>query len=300
MTIPDYQSIMLPLLHFAGDGKVHSIHDAYSAMADYFRLSDEERKALLPSGKQKVIENRVSWARTYLVKAGLLYSPKRGCFQITETGQSFLSTNPQRLTIEELRKYEGFKEFRYGQERQKNKTETMSRIQTPEEILERTVDEMQQELAQELLSKIMDCTPGFFERLVVDLLVRMGYGGSRREAGQVLGCSGDGGIDGIIKEDKLGLETIYIQAKRWEQSVGRPEIQRFVGALQGVKARRGVFITTSYFTQDAWNYANNIETRIVLIDGQQLAELMIEHNLGVSTVETYTVKRIDSDYFLDE
>lgn len=299
MAIPDYESIMVPLLRYASDGEVHRLHDAYEAMADYFELSEDERRQLLPSGTQKVMYNRVGWARFYLVKAGLLHSPKRGHFQITAAGRELLSSNPQRLTKGDLRSFGSFREYEATLDGQEV-VAVPTQPQTPEEILEQVIEEIQQNLAQELLARIKECTPDFFEQLVVDLLVRMGYGGSRREAGEVLGRSRDGGIDGIIKEDKLGLDTIYVQAKRWEGSVGRPEIQRFVGALQGVRARRGVFITTSYFTQDAVEYANNIETRVVLIDGQQLASLMIEYGLGVSTVETYTIKRLDSDYFLED
>ncbi len=299
MAIPDYQSIMLPLLRLAGDGNICHIHDAYSGMVELFALTAEEKRTLLPSGKQKVIDNRVGWARTYLVKAGLLQSSKRGYFQITAAGQAFLKTNAETLTVDDLSAYDSFNEFMNGRNTQKEKPRSSDQTQTPEEVLEQATEEMQQDLAQELLSKIKECTPDFFEHLVVDLLVSMGYGGSRKEAGEVIGRSGDGGIDGIIKEDKLGLDTVYLQAKRWEGSVGRPDIQRFVGALQGVRARRGVFLTTSHFTPDAKDYVRNIEARVVLLDGQQLASLMIEHGLGVSTVGTYTVKRIDSDYFLD-
>lgn len=300
MAIPDYQSIMLPLLRFARDGKVHSIHEAYAAMAEYFGLSDEERRKLLPSGKQKVIDNRVGWARTYLVKAGLLHSPKRGYFSITPEGQAFLQTNPTSLTNEDLRQYESFRAFLNQPSRRDRPVPSLAQDKTPEERLEEIVEELRQNLAQELLAKIKECSSDFFEALVVDLLLKMGYGGSRKEAGEVLRRSRDGGIDGIVKQDRLGLDTIYIQAKRWEGPVGRPVVQEFVGALHGVKAKRGVLLTTSYFTQDAKDYASSIETRVVLIDGEELASLMIEHDLGVTTVDTYTVKRIDSDYFVDE
>lgn len=229
---------------------------------------------------------------------------KQGYFQITEAGQALLKTNPQALTKDDLLRYEGFKEFLDSPSRPKPKAKAKATAaelpKTPEESLELIVENLKKGLAQELLERIKECTPDFFEQLVVDLLVKMGYGGSRKEAGEVLRRSRDGGIDGIIKQDKLGLDTIYVQAKRWENSVGRPEIQRFVGALQGVKARRGVFITTSNFTQDAEDYANSIETRVILIDGQQLASLMIEYDLGVATVDTYAVKRIDSDYFAED
>ena len=241
MAIPDYQSITFPLLRFAGDGNVRHIHDAHSAMVELFALSAEEKRTLLPSGKQKVIDNRVGWARTYLVKAGLLQSSKRGYFQITAAGQAFLKTNAETLTVDDLSAYDSFNEFMNRRNTQKKKPRSADQNQTPEEVLEQTTEEMQQDLAQELLSKIKECTPDFFEHLVVDLLVSMGYGGSRKEAGEVIGRSGDGGIDGIIKEDKLGLDTIYLQAKRWEGSVGRPNIQRFVGALQGVRARGECF-----------------------------------------------------------
>ena len=241
MAIPDYQSITLPLLRLAGDGNICHIHDAYSGMVELFALTAEEKRTLLPSGKQKVIDNRVGWARTYLVKAGLLQSSKRGYFQITAAGQAFLKTNAETLTVDDLSAYDSFNEFMNRRNTQKKKPRSADQNQTPEEVLEQTTEEMQQDLAQELLSKIKECTPDFFEHLVVDLLVSMGYGGSRKEAGEVIGRSGDGGIDGIIKEDKLGLDTIYLQAKRWEGSVGRPNIQRFVGALQGVRARGECF-----------------------------------------------------------
>lgn len=299
MAIPDYQSIMLPLLRFARDGKVHSIHEAYAAMAEYFGLSDEERRQLLPSGKQKVIDNRVGWARTYLVKAGLLHSPKRGYFSITPEGQAFLQTNPTSLTNEDLRQYESFRAFLNQPSRRDRPVPSLAQDKTPEERLEEIVEELRQNLAQELLAKIKECSSDFFEALVVDLLLKMGYGGSRKEAGEVLRRSRDGGIDGIVKQDRLGLDTIYIQAKRWEDLLGVLWCRNLWGSpwCQG-KAWRS--LTTSYFTQDAKDYASSIETRVVLIDGEELASLMIEHDLGVTTVDTYTVKRIDSDYFVDE
>jgi restriction system protein len=300
MPIPDYQTVMLPLLKFLVDGGEHSLREAIDSLADEFNLAETERAEMLPSGRQAIFNNRVAWARTYLKKAGLLDSTRRGFFRITERGGKVLSQKPSRIDIEFLEQFEEFVQFR-SIRKEKNHSEeavfpeTIS--QTPEELLESAYQKLREGLASELLQITKSCSPAFFEQLVVDLLVKMGYGGSRREAGQALGKSGDGGIDGIIKEDKLGLDIIYIQAKRWESSVGRPEIQKFAGALQGQRARKGIFITTSAFTKDAIDYANLIETKIILIDGARLTELMIDYGIGVATQAAYEIKRIDSDYF---
>jgi len=303
MAIPDYQTIMLPLLRFAGDGKVHSKHEAVEYLANEFKLTEEELKELLPSGKQGLFDNRVAWAKTYIKQARLIDSPKRGFFVITERGKKVLSENPKKIDVKHLERFPEFIEFRQrGKEKEKKEVgQQVAGVETnPEETLETAYQELQESLASDLLQNIKRCPPDFFERLVVDVLIKMGYGGSRKEAGQAIGRTGDEGIDGIIKEDKLGLDIIYMQAKRWENTVGRPEIQKFAGALQGQRAKKGIFITTSNFTKDALKYVNNIESKIILIDGPRLAELMIDHNVGVTPVASYEIKKIDTDYFIED
>ena len=302
MAIPDYQSFMLPLLKLAADGKEHSIREAVAVLSDGMNLSREERDALLPSGTL-IVYNRIGWARTYLRKAGLLEIPRRGYFAITQRGRDLLRENPSRVDVDLLSRYPEFEAFKTAHHEGATTAEESPPSQpftTPEEALEYGYLKIVESLADELLTMVRDCPPAFFERLVVDLLVTMGYGGSRREAGQILGKPGDAGVDGIIKEDKLGLDVIYVQAKRWDSVVGRPEIQKFAGALQGQKAHKGIFITTSGFSKDAVTFASSLENKVILIDGDRLAQLMIEHNLGVSTVATYDVKQLDSDYFAEE
>jgi len=302
MAIPDYQTTMLPLLRFAGDDQEHRFRDAVQTLADEFDLTEEERKELLPSGQQAIFNNRVGWARLYLVKAGLLEATRRGYFKITEQGHKVLTQKPERIDKKFLVQIPDFVKAweSIKGKRKPEKAESVPSETTPEESLESAYQELHDGLASELLEMVMQCPPDFFERLVVDVLIKMGYGGSRKEAGQAVGKTSDGGIDGIIKEDKLGLDIIYIQAKRWEGTVGRPEIQKFAGALQGQRARKGIFITTSYFTKDALKYVENIDTKIILIDGQRLAELMIAYNVGANTTAIYEVKKIDSDYFIEE
>lgn len=306
MAIPDYQTLMLPVLKLAADENEHRFSQAVEELADEFGLSTEERNELLPSGSQAVFNNRVGWARSYLKQAGLLASPKRGFFTITPRGIDQLATNPERIDISVLEQYPEFIEFK---NRKKDKSETEAQVETsteqestltPEDALASAYKKLRSALESEVLSSVKEATPSFFERLVVDLLVKMGHGGNRQDAGKALGKSGDGGIDGIINEDRLGLDVIYIQAKRWEGSVGRPEIQKFAGALQGQRARKGVFITTSSFTNEAKEYASLIESKIILIDGEHISRLMVEHNVGVSTVGQYEVKKLDSDYFDNE
>jgi len=301
MSIPDYQTVMLPLLQFASDKKDHSLKEAIEHLCNHFKMTPEERGVLLPSGTQEVINNRVGWARTYLKKASLVEDPKRGYFRITKRGEDFLDTKPKEITVKTLYQFQEFKEFHH-----KANDQTLVAVEqvesgfaTPEEALDYGFSKINESLAGDILESISACSPLFFEKLVVELLVKMGYGGSRQEAGEVLGKSGDEGIDGIIKEDKLGLDTIYIQAKRWQAVVGRPEIQKFVGALAGKRAKKGIFITTSWFTDEAEKYATNIESKVVLINGERLAQLMIENNLGVSTTKVIEVKRLDSDYFVE-
>jgi restriction system protein len=301
--IPDFQSLMLPLLKFASDGNEHSLREAINALADQFNLSSDERSELLPSGRQATFDNRVGWSRTYMKKAGLLASPRRGYFQITQRGQNVLAENPPFINIPFLRHFPEFIEFQLGQNKETEEitTVTDSELITPEESIEGAYQRARAGLAIELLQTVKDCSPEFFERLVVDLLLRMGYGGTRKDAGRAIGKSGDGGIDGIINEDRLGLDVVYIQAKRWDStSVGRPEIQKFAGALQGNRARKGIFLTTSTFNKDAYDFASRIDSKIVLMDGETIAQLMIDYGVGVATVATYDLKRIDSDYFSDE
>jgi restriction system protein len=302
MSIPDYQSIMLPLLKFSRDQKEHSLREAIETLAMEFSLSDDEKKALLPSGQQSIFDNRVGWARTYMKKAGLLETTKRGFFEITKRGLDTLKENPRDINVRYLKRYEEFLEF----QAKKNISDVNSESETienktPEESIEAEYAQLRENLAAELLNKVKECSPDFFERLVVDLLVRMGYGGSRIDAGKAVGKSGDGGIDGIIKEDRLGLDAVYIQAKRWDNAVvGKPEVQKFVGALQGQRARKGVFITTSTFTSGARDYVTNIDCKVVLLDGNELASLMIDNNIGVAPISRYEIKKIDADYFTDE
>lgn len=303
MPLPDYQTLMLPLLRFAEDGKEHSLRDAIEALALEFELTDAERRELLPSGQQEIFVNRVSWARTYLTKAALFQTPRRGYFQITSRGQEVLIQNPSRIDQNFLSQYSEFRDFKIRRgppQAETPESDAEDQAKTPVEALERAYQDLRAELAAGLLAQIKTIPPASFERLVVELLVKMGYGGSRQDAGRAIGKSGDEGIDGIIKEDRLGLDTIYIQAKRWDHTVGRPEIQRFAGALQGQRARKGIFITTADFSQEAEDYAGRIETKIVLIDGQSLAQMLIDHGIGVTVVASYEIKRLDQDYFTDQ
>ncbi|GAB1235413.1 restriction endonuclease [Ferrigenium sp. UT5] len=304
MAIPDFQMLMRPLLEFAKDGGSHTLAEARSHLASVFSLSQIELDELLPSGRQRRFDNRVAWAKVYLEQAGLLHSPKRGQFVITEEGKEFFPRSPQKITIAVLDQFEKFRIFRDSSKSGKEAKQTVSTEheseETPEELLEQSFQRIQGELAASVLEQVKNGSPAFFENLVVELLLKMGYGRNRVDAGKAIGKSGDEGIDGIISEDRLGLEAIYIQAKRWAGTVGRPEIQKFVGALHGKRARKGVFITTGVFSSDARDYVSHIDPRVVLIDGVQLAEYMIELNLGVSVKAAYEVKRIDTDFFTEE
>ena len=301
MSIPNYQEIMLPLLRLTADGQVHSFREATENLASEFKLTPVERQALLPSGAQPVFDNRVGWAKTYLIKAKLLESPRRSIFQITERGKKILSENPKQISATFLRQFDEFIEFvkpTKGDEESKGLDEIDQSQATPEEILDSAYQKIRKALAQDLLTKIKLSHPSFFERLVVELLVKMGYGGSIKDAGKATRFTNDEGIDGIIKEDKLGLDVIYVQAKRWDtQPVGRPEIQSFVGALDGQRANKGIFITTSRFADNAAAYVKTITKKVILIDGEQLANYMVDYGLGVSTFASYELKRIDNDYF---
>lgn len=303
MAIPDYQTCMLPFLRFLSDNTEHSIREAEESLAKHFNLTDAERGELLQSGQQGIFKNRIAWAKTYLKKACLVEIPRRGFSKITPRGLNVLEKNPNRIDGKFLEQFPEFMYYRdVAKETNEIKTdsvlpEIIPATATPEEAIELAYQGLRGQLAQDILAAVLSCSPTFFEQLVVDLLVKMGYGGSRRDAGERIGQTGDGGIDGIIKEDRLGLDAIFIQAKRWQGSVGRPEIQKFVGALLGKRARKGVFITTSWFTPDALEYVSQIDTKVVLINGKELAAFMIDFNLGVSESASYVVKRIDSDYF---
>jgi len=300
MAIPGYQDLMLSLLKLVSDGKEYSLREIIERLAEEFNLSEEERNEFLPSGRQRVFDNRVSWAKTYLSKAGLLESPKIGYIKISKVGKQFLADNPNldKLTNKDLLQFESFREF-ISRGNEENADSHID-LKTPTEIIEQKIQEVNEALADELLRKIKNSSPKFFEKLVIDLLLKMGYGGSEKEMAEVVGKSGDEGIDGTIKEDKLGLDVIYIQAKRWEGPVGRPEIQKFVGALAGKKAKKGVFFTTSTFTDESKNYVSHLEQKVVLIDGNKLADLMIKYNVGVSVEKIIEIKRIDSDYFEED
>lgn len=302
MSVPDFQTWFLPIIKRVADGEIHEMPTLYEQLADDLDLSGDDRAEVLPSGSQFTYRNRIAWARTYLKKAGLLEAPGRSKIRITELGKSVLANPPEKLNVSFLKKFPAFLEFHTAQPKAKKQDdeEGGDDEETPEEILDRVHRELSNQLVGELLDRIKAAPPEFFERLVVDLLLRMGYGGSREDAGKTVGKSGDGGIDGIINEDPLGLDTVCIQAKRWEGTVGRPVVQAFAGSLEGFRAKKGVLITTSSFSQDAVNYAQQIEKRIVLLDGARLARLMVQHNLGVSAVATYDLKKIDSDYFEDE
>ena len=305
MSIPDYQSLMLPLLELAADGQEHALRDAVEALSDRLGLTDAERAELLPSGSARVIASRVAWARTYLKQAGLLDSPRRGMFCITSLGRTLLAQKPARVDNAVLDQYESFRAFK-ARSKPDSEAESASSVanaatplveSTPEDAMAQAYERVRTQLEAELLEQVKSSSPSFFERLVVDLLVAMGYGGSRQDAGRALGKSGDGGIDGVIKEDRLGLDVIYLQAKRWEGIVGRPEIQKFAGALQGQRASKGVFITTSGYSKDAMDFAQAISSKIILIDGAMLTRLMVDFNVGVSRLGTYELKRVDTDYF---
>lgn len=301
MGVPDYQSIMLPLLKLTSDCEEHSLHELIEELSENFNLSDEDMKEFLPSGKQPVFDNRVGWARTYLKKAGLIEYKRRGYSNITERGLTVLKQKPEKITTKFLKQYPEFMEFHSKTNKKLDTKENYTEdSKTPIEILEDEYKTLNENLANDLIDQIKSCSPSFFENLVVDLLLKMGYGGSRADAGKAIGKTNDNGIDGIIKEDKLGLDVIYIQAKRWENTVGRPEIQKFAGALLGQQAKKGIFITTSDYSRNAREYVSNLDSKVILIDGEELTKLMIEHNVGVSTVNSYEIKRIDSDYFIEE
>lgn len=310
MAIPDYQSLMLPVLTNCADGNEHHIRSITEKVIADLSLSQEEKQALLPSGQQTVIENRIGWARTYLKKANLIESTKRAHVRLTLDGKKVLESNPARIDNHFLASFNSFSQWREESRTNNQQPEVLTQgnvseeteVTTPSERLEQAYAVLRSEITTDLLTQIKKGSPAFFESLVVDLLVRMGYGGSRSEAGRAIGRSGDGGIDGEIYEDRLGLDKIYIQAKRWDaNAVSRPDVQGFAGALLDKGARKGVFITTSRFTDEARSYVDRLRDRtIVLIDGRRLVELMLEFGLGVTVKQTYILHKIDQDYFDEE
>ncbi|YCA13493.1 restriction endonuclease [Bacillus sp. AK128] len=300
MAVPDSQALMLPILKILEDGKVHLLKDLYRQLAEDIRLSEADKNELLPSGAERKFNNRVRWAKTYLEKGGLIRTVSKARYVITKRGREVLASNPNLINVYPL-EFDEQNQFSSisDQELLEESSTTTFQItenDTPEEILEKSYHRMREELSTELLRMIKECSPEFLE-MVVDLLLAMGYGGTKEDVGQAIGRRGDEGIDGIIKEDKLGLETIYIQAKRWNNTIGRPDIQAFAGSLEGQRAKKGVFITTSKFSTEAKDYVQNINKKIALIDGEWLVQLMIEYGLGVLECKRFVVKRINKDYF---
>jgi restriction system protein len=301
MAIPDYQALMLPLLQLCADEKEHNIQSSVDTLAKVFKLTENEKNELLPSGQQTVFLNRVAWARTYLKHASLITSPSRGVFTITERGKTFLLSNPVKIDNKILSQYEEFRDFK-SRKRNNNADEEnlLTQTTTPEEQFETAYENLRVELANDLLYQLKKCAPSLFEKIVIELLVKMGYGGSLKDAGRAIGKTGDEGIDGIIKEDKLGLDIIYVQAKRWEGNVGRPDVQKFAGALQGQRAKKGIMITTSSFSKEAMDFVSKIDSKIILIDGEELVDYMIDFNVGVNITSAFEIKKVDSDYFIEE
>jgi len=301
MAIPDYQTLMLPVLAAAEDIEEHDASELRESLAALFRLTEEDRNTLLPSGRQRTFDNRVRWAIFYLKKALLIESPRRGVYRITERGQQALRDKPDRIDNAFLSRFPEFETFRQrgGPTGEPAEAPPLERAETPLELFETSYQQLRSQLADELLQRVRSSPPDLLERLVIDLLLSMGYG-SGKDSGLVLGQSGDGGVDGVINEDKLGLDVVYVQAKRWEAGVGRPEIQRFAGSLEGHRASKGVFITTSTFSREAREYVRMIGKRIRLIDGVELAQLMVDYGVAVSEIHSYSLKRVDSDYFAEE
>ncbi|UFX46129.1 restriction endonuclease [Bradyrhizobium sp. 41S5] len=305
MAIPDYQTLMLPVLELASEGE-QRVADVVDLLADRLGLTEEERQKLLPSGRQRILHNRIHWAKFYLTKAGFLSSPGRGRFSATEAGKALLDKKPTRIDVSVLMKQPEFREFYRNEGPASSTAETASgtgstdtATTTPEEQIEAAYQTLEGTLRADLLDRIAKNSPAFFEQLIVDLLVAMGYGGSHKNAAAQLGRSGDGGVDGVINEDRLGLDRVYVQAKRYAagNAVGRPDVQAFVGSLVGLGASKGVFVTTSTFSAQARDFVKHLSQRVVLLDGASLADLMIEHGIGVRTSRTIEFRRLDEDFF---
>jgi restriction system protein len=304
VAVPDFQTMMRPLLVIHDDGAEHEIADTRQAIADHFSLSAEDRSERIPSGRVTTLQNRVGWAAMYLYRAGLLERPRRAHYRITGRGQEMLQQHPERIDLSVLKQFEEFEEFRSagtpGPSAESGGEQLDTASATAEERIDAGYQELRSALAADLLDRIRERSWEFFERMVLEVLRAMGYGGPEGSVERLGGHGVDEGVDGVIREDPLGLELIYIQAKSWEGTVGRPEIQRFIGALQGKQATKGIFITTSKFSGDAEAYAQSVASRVILIDGRRLAELMIDHNVGVSTREAYELKEVDLSYFSPE
>jgi restriction system protein len=300
--VPPFQDIMLPMLRLAAEsnGQPLAIKTAVEVIAGQMGLSEEDRTELLPSGRQSRFTNRVNWTASHLRAAKLLESAGRGLVVITDRGKELLASNPPAINLKTLMQFPEFQEFRGGGNGEVTEEKEAETTDTPEEAIEKSYKALRSEIVADVLARLKTCTPTFFEQIVVQLVVRMGYGGSLKDAGQAVGKSHDGGIDGVIKQDKLGLDVVYLQAKRWENTVGRREVQQFAGALAGQQANRGVFITTSDFSSEAVAYAKQVATKIVLMNGRQLAEYMFDHDLGVTSTLTLSLKKIDSDFFEEE
>lgn len=298
--IPDFQSIMLPLLKSFKESEIKSSKELRFNMVNHFNITEEEQKEKIPSGKQFTYSNRIAWAISYLKMAELIFSPKRGSYRITEEGVNVLKSPPEKITISFLKQFENFSKNRNPERDESIEQDEKITEKTPDELIEIGYKQIKNELSLQLLNQIKDDSPYFFEKLVLDLLLKMGYGGSEIDNGELTQKGSDEGIDGIIKEDRLGLDKIYIQAKKWENNVGRPEIQKFVGALQGKRAKKGIFITNSTFSKDAYDYAQNLDVAVLLIDGKKLAEYMIENELGVTLKQNYKIFNVDTDYFNED
>lgn len=302
MSLPKFFDFFEGFLHAVEDGKLHTAKDVRERIASEMNLTAADRNELLPSGKQYTFDNRVAWARTYLDKAGLIETPQRGKYHITEEGKKALSSK-QKIDIKYLERYKAFKAFHGASENGEQTDEDDEKDESPIEMLDAAYQKINAALASQIMDEVMKLSPSGFEKLVVKMLLSMGYGNGIEGAGTVTQQSNDGGIDGIIKEDQLGFSNIYIQAKQWSPNltVNKPEIQKFVGALQGQQAQKGLFITTAGFSSGASQYAENLlGVKVVLIDGEMLTKLMIKHNVGVSVEHAYEIKKIDSDFFVDE
>jgi restriction system protein len=301
INVPGFQYFMLPFLQVMLDGQTRHINEIFELVIKKTGMTNEQCAILLPSKSDTLVRNRIGWVRTYLYKAGLIHQVSRGNYHITSEGINAVRDCPSGIDVKFLKNLPAFQEwgksFTEKKEDSSDSEQILESLQTPQELLESSYQTIQNSIAEELLDRIKKCTPAFFEKLVVDVLMAMGYGGFDSSNGQVTQYSGDGGIDGIIKEDKLGLDTIYIQAKRWENTVPVSAVRDFAGSLLSKKARKGVFITTSSFPQSAYEYVRSIDPTIILIDGEQLTRMMIEYNVAVAKSKVYEIKRIDNDYF---
>jgi restriction system protein len=301
MSVPSFQQLMLPALQTIGQRYDEiSIAGLEDEVVKTLRISPEERNIMLPSGNQRLISNRLNWARSYLSKAGLIELPRRGYCRATERGRKLLAEGVSEIDLGLLGRYPEFVAWR-SQTKASEVEEEPRAQESPEELIASSFELLNSDLAREIVERVHSFSPAFFERLIIDLLVRMGYGGGRAGMGRALGRVGDGGVDGVIKEDELGLDVVYVQAKRLDPQNGVPvsEVRDFVGGLEGHRATKGVLVTTSYFPSTAYDFITRVSKRVVLIDGQELANLMIRHRVGVRVKEVYEVRKIDENYFVE-